>query len=154
MLSQLCVFIAFGAFHAFGAFASRAPPLVFQVAIEFAGTSPNFHYSSQRWTSDALHTHYDATWQRNEQKTSLFSLITSSVELEMESSDGTTTSVELPLSSPASLESIFSSDTNIETTGSLDEWHALSGNGYQPNWYASSSGSNVRLPGAGAHCTH
>ena len=50
----------------------------------------------------------------------------------MERVAGNMTSVDLPLSSPASLQTIFDG-ASLPTSGSLTEWRALSGYGYQVN---------------------
>ena len=97
------------------------------MALEFPGTSPNFHFSSPLWTNTALHS--VAVSGGTERKTSDFFTAASMVKLEIERG-GTTTSVELPLAQSASLHQIFNGG-HLATNGALAEWRALSGLGYQ-----------------------
>ena len=102
------------------------------LAFEFGGTSPNFRYASPLWSDATLHTGFDMAWQRTERKTSMAFAATSSVKLEIErsGSGATTTAVYLPTDGFLSLQSLFSGPFRA-TSGSLAEWRALSGYGYQ-----------------------
>ena len=57
------------------------PPSAYLVALEFPGTSPNFHYSNPLWTNTALRN--SAVSGGTERKTSAFFTATSIVKLEI-----------------------------------------------------------------------
>jgi len=116
------------------------------VAFEFAGTSTSFHYASALWTDSALHSSNDTSWARTERKTPFAFAVTTLVTLEMEHRNGTVTSVDLPISPPTSLQAIFNGGY-VSTNGSLGEWRALSGYGYQ-SMGCNRQGFNVATDGA------
>ena len=99
-------------------------PSAFLVAMEFAGTSPLFTYSSPLWTSMSTMSQFDAAWQHTAQKTALFFAPTTAIRIEVERPDGTTSSVDIPSDGAASLRDLFVGGT-LETSGSVDDWRAL-----------------------------
>ena len=58
----LCTGSAHAANATVAAVAGAAPPMAYSVALEFAGTSPNFHYSNAKWTNSLVYEVDDSSW--------------------------------------------------------------------------------------------